>query len=370
MNPFPEDYISGYLDGQSLTTEERQAFEQMLTQDSTLRAEVEAMQHLKARLQQGVREGSLRPHAPEAAREAVLKAMLEALHTTQHSEMQNNEQNSEQNSEARTDSVPSQHGASQHGATPYLPDQPAMRFKNFINAQGIQQGIQKGIPNGRERLNGALRPPRSWRLPLVLSALAMVCIGLGYALVQWRSPKNADTTTALTSQRAQQDSLPSFRAAALKNYSGVRSGTITLQHATSSFEDLQNFFRSHGIAYTLIQPKLHATLLGGVVSEENGVKSAHLVYQTDKAHKNAILYLWQIPEHKAASGLYAAPTTVSVDTAVSHIIHRKGEWYWERAAATLLGAASIATLAVWEDRATFCILVSDLPQAEMMALML
>jgi uncharacterized protein YdaU (DUF1376 family) len=349
MSRFPEDHISGYIDGQSLTNEEQRAVEQSLAESSALQAELYSLRHLKERLRQ-----TAHTNAPESAHKAVHAALAEEIarvngqsHTQIHG-------HSHPVRQPHHSAAHSEHLASPKVASPKAADRAA-------------------LPNPSLSARGRRSFSAVTQIAAGLLAL-LVVVGVGYFAL----PKHSGTgnDAAQNGQKAPQPTLPNFRTAAMKNFDGVQGGAITLQCATSSFEELQRFFRAHGIAYTLIQPKLHATLLGGVVSEENGVKSAHLVYRADAAHKNALLYLWQIPERQYGSGAASEwrPASVSVDADVTQIIRRNGEWHWERAswrgAKNLAGSEAMATVAVWEDRATFCVMISELPQSEMMALML
>jgi anti-sigma factor RsiW len=390
MKPLPEDFLSGYLDGESLTDEERRYVEKALETDPQLRQEYESLSALKHLLTTRAATSplALRPAAaamPESAQASVLAALAQeyAFSTPMSSTLHPPSSQSPQPPHTGTTTHQPSYDSS------HLEVQPALVSGRVpLRYQAADRRAAENTNRRRSVANGIFA--KSWWI-----AAAVVVIVTSYTVwtlvlssvdlldasknVPENTSSKAQTNTqqphssshSAVSSHADDDNphssatmkLIDFRVAALNNYKAVMNGSIHLQHETTSFEDLQAFFREHGINYTLIRPKIKAKLIGGVVSEENGEKSAHLVFRSG----DTLLYMWQvaehIPAHATAHGgtAYPEPRNFLLDTVITRVTHHNGDWYWEE-------HTGAPTLAVWEDRSTLCVMIAQLPQRKMQAL--
>lgn len=81
---------------------------------------------------------------------------------------------------------------------------------------------------------------------------------------------------------------------AQNNFNSILQGKLAPQLASSSADEIKNFFNDSGVKYSTSVPNvLDWNLLGAVVSEDKGEKFAHHVY-VDKEGKLA--YLFQVDE--------------------------------------------------------------------------
>lgn len=142
-----------------------------------------------------------------------------------------------------------------------------------------------------------------------------------------------------------------YREQAWHNFAAIKGHTLSLHKATSSFAELEKFFREHGVNYYLIPPEFPSELLGGVISEHNGQTMAHIVFR----HDTTLIYMFQAPRSAFTNH------TIEVENTVLHIVDN-GAWYWEE-------SQQNGTLAIWEKGSTVCALVANLPPKSFQSLL-
>lgn len=142
-----------------------------------------------------------------------------------------------------------------------------------------------------------------------------------------------------------------YREQALNNFAALKEQKVTLHKATSSFAELEKFFRAHGVNYYLIPPEFPSELLGGVISQHDGQTMAHIVLR----YGSTLIYMFQAPRSAFASH------AMEVESTVLHIVDN-GAWYWEESQYN-------GTLAIWERDNTLCAIVADLPPKSFQSLL-
>ncbi len=134
-----------------------------------------------------------------------------------------------------------------------------------------------------------------------------------------------------------------FREESLKNFQLISSGTLTVAKASQNFDELVAFFRTHGVTYDLVNVPLRAELVGGVVSEHDGTKLAHMVYRRG----DTLIYMYQAPEELFERGILALPPSVTPYA-------ETGKWYAETVAH--------ATWMFWRVQSVYCSVVANVPK--------
>lgn len=178
----------------------------------------------------------------------------------------------------------------------------------------------------------------SWLMqPIVAFPLLIVAIGGGYLL-------NSQRQQQLTSVNHWD-----FHDESFTNYDLITKGQLKLQKATSNYDELLTFFKEQGINYDIVHPKINAQLVGGVVSEHNGQKLAHLVYK----YHDSLVYMYEAPEHLFANHTLEIPARVAGYA-------QSGRWYSE-------GDAKHSWM-FWRVKSTYCSVVADIPKEELAGL--
>jgi anti-sigma factor RsiW len=326
-----DEHISAYLDGQ-LGEDEKTEFERRLADDGDFRAQYRSLHAVKTLLQN--RHIRLCKETPPAVRHSVLLALEQESRRLQVLD------NIERDSRERAH----KNDAISFGATSALPQ---------AAGKGAKDSGALKPPFGSPSRRGVLTAVHFLQeRPLALVA-ALACILIGWLSVRLAVQPDASTLPRAAAQAGLYSSV--FVEESIQNYQAVSAGKIGLQCKTESFDTLEAFFRRNGIQYHLVLPKINARLLGGVVSEERGAKSAHLVFQ----HNDRLLYMWEINLDDNAV------QHVNIKSEVWSDLH-KGEWLWH----TEAGAP--ATVVFWEDRKegkrTLCSVVASMPRAELQSL--
>lgn len=175
----------------------------------------------------------------------------------------------------------------------------------------------------------------SWFMqPIVAFPLLIIAIGGGYLL---------------NSQRQQQLASVNhwdFHDESFTNYDLITKGQLKVQKATSNYDELLTFFKEQGVNYDIVHPEIKAQLVGGVVSEHNGQKLAHLVYK----YHDSLVYMYEAPEHLFASHTLEIPTRVTSYA-------QSGRWYSEDDARH--------SWMFWRVKSTYCSVVADIPKEEL-----
>lgn len=148
----------------------------------------------------------------------------------------------------------------------------------------------------------------------------------------------------------QQVSLVDLRTASYDNFASIVRGELKLVHPSSDPRELQSWFASQGVQYSAVFPTIAAKLEGGVVSDHNGKKFAHLVYSVN----DHLVYMFEVDEASVAD------KSVTIDKSVNdNLTH--GKWHWEEKTGT-------GTLFMWKSNNVVCSAVSDLRTDELSAL--
>lgn len=134
------------------------------------------------------------------------------------------------------------------------------------------------------------------------------------------------------------------------NFQKIGRGEIELAMESSDINELRSFFESEGVQYDVFFPEVAAELKGGVVSDHDGQKFAHLVYGVGEH----LVYIFEVDEASVARNNVAMDRTVAQDLAESR-------WHWEE-------RSGVGTMFVWESNNIICSAVSDLRTQELSAL--
>lgn len=318
-----DEHLSAYIDGR-LQAEEKTALETRLSEDAAFAEEYRSLLAVKNVLH--TRQAQLRMTAPVDARRSVLLCLeQEWMRTAALERISQESHNQERQNVAPVRTAP------QLQRSPMLRNTP-----KIISVM--------------------------WQRPYTLVAVLAVLV-LGWVAVRF-SLQTRITPIPVVSETTQNsvantilNDVPQtvFVKESLQNYRAVRSGQITLQCKTASFETLDKFFHKAGVHYNIVHPKINAQLLGGVVSEENGKKSAHLVFK----HGETLVYMWEI-DLDAKTAEHA-----SIRSDVWAAL-RKGEWLWDTKTDTS------TTVVFWEDekqgKRTLCSVVAALPRTNLQPL--
>jgi hypothetical protein len=304
---YNEEYLSGKADG-TLSPEEQAVLDTMFAHDTALQENLQEIVHLKALLQK--HRARLVAPIPDDVKRSVMQAL-------QH--------------EYAKEQVPISLAGGEES--------------NPTEVQHVMPH-RHSAPSLFDIVFGWLPEPRF----AFATVLMVAIIGAG----TWIGSRFISAPQQALQEKAVVPTV-GFTDQALQNFSAVMAGKITLQKVTSSFDELEQFFHDKGVSYPLVRPKVQAVLAGGVVSEHDGVKLAHLVFEcTDKS----LLYMWQVPTKQLA------PVHLQVASKTMDTLHT-GEWLWQH-------KPTNETVALWEVQeknvAIMCSMVSSLPQPKMMAL--
>jgi hypothetical protein len=206
---------------------------------------------------------------------------------------------------------------------------------NSIRAEASQTSSQ----NTRQIVSapklGLLQRVLGWILqPIVAFPLLIIAVGGGYLLNSQRQNQIATAN--------QWD----FHDESFTNYDLITKGQLKVQKATSDYNELLAFFKEQGVNYDIVHPELKAQLVGGVVSEHNGQKLAHLVYK----YHDSLVYMYEAPEHLFASHTLEIPSRVTSYA-------QSGRWYSED--------DSQHSWMFWRVKTTYCSVVADIPKEEL-----
>lgn len=315
-----DEQLSDYIDGR-LPAAEKTALENRLRDDAAFAAEYRSLQSVKNVLRS--RQDRLRAPAPVDVRHTVLLSLEQEWMRSSTLERISQESHNE-------------------------------KRMNTAQVRTSQQIQRSPIFRTRPQIFTLM-----WQRPYAIVVLLAVLV-LGWVAVRFSLQTNNNPSSE-TSQNKILSALPQdlyesvFVKESLQNYRAVRSGQITLQCKTASFETLDKFFHEKGVHYNIVHPKINAQLLGGVVSEENGKKSAHLVFK----HGETLLYMWEIDlDEKTVRH-------ASIHSEAWALL-RKGERLWDTKTDTS------TTVVFWEDEKkghrTLCSVVSALPRTNLQPL--
>ncbi len=362
---FSEDSLSAFLDNAIETQEQHTAIEQTLRSNAALNAEYHSLRAVKQLL--GERAGILRGYAPaEARHKTLLKLEQELTHLSTMARLRDTENAQRSNGTHSRSNVHSLQGAT--------------NVKNG-NAHKSKNTILHLVPFSEMTGDASsLRRQQFWeRRGLLLAAVLVLTVGLTFMrLLTGLSASSHSSAHSLATSTGNTGNIDArlvqcrLVEESLSNYDAVVRGKIKLQYASSSFQAVDSFFQAQGVECKLVNPRIKdARLLGGVVSEENGKKSAHLVFahkgQTDA--KEELMYMWEIEE---------TPATIrhAAISPQAWQMLQSGEWLWNTSfweTKEEHTQTPRATVVYWEDETvkahrTLCAVVSAMPRAQMQAL--
>ncbi len=182
----------------------------------------------------------------------------------------------------------------------------------------------------------SLRRP-AFAIPLALSSVAAVVITVMLVLEGSRVP-------------VMREPVVNLYEASYSNFNKVVKGELKLAIQTSDVEQLRSFFREQGVKYEVFFPEVSAELQGGVVSEHQGRRYAHLVYTTN----GHLVYIFEVDMESIRKRDVAMHPAVADDL-------KHSEWHWEE-------RPNVGTMFVWESNSVVCSAVSDLRTQELSAL--
>ncbi|MBP6672149.1 MAG: hypothetical protein KA247_03320 [Bacteroidetes bacterium] len=141
-------------------------------------------------------------------------------------------------------------------------------------------------------------------------------------------------------------------AQSMKNYQAVIGGVIKPQLVSS--EDGVRSFLTNGVPFDVNVPKMKGcSSCAAVLSEFNGVKLAHVVYQVDGKD---IIYIYQASMNDAMDG-----TTIGLPEEAREELKRT-DWYVRE-------MSDSTTLVMWRYKNTLCSAVSGMKKEQMIALL-
>lgn len=179
-------------------------------------------------------------------------------------------------------------------------------------------------------------------------AFAISAAAVVLAVVVVLTIDRPDATNGVAALRRQP--VVNLYTASYDNFSKIRSGDLQLAKASSNADELREFFRNNGVTYDVFFPELAAELRGGVVSEHEGHRYAHLVYGAGEH----LVYIFEVDEASVQEQTVAMDRTVAQDLAESR-------WHWEE-------RSGVGTMFVWESNNVICSAVSDLRTQDLSAL--
>ena len=139
---------------------------------------------------------------------------------------------------------------------------------------------------------------------------------------------------------------------AYSTFHAFADGNLTMQKISGDKQTLSAFFANNGVKYPVHFPNIDAELIGGVVSQEKGIKFAQFFYKVG----DHIIYAYEVPEGLVDN------QTLSVNPRAMEIV-KKADWYWEQEN----GASN--TMVLWRLGNNLCVMVSDLKTEQLSALL-
>lgn len=233
-------------------------------------------------------------------------------------------------------------GATSAQRTQATPAATRAAIMQSLQQEREQQPLQRveGMRNGKQ-------PTRAPLFSRRMVAMGIAAI-LAYIVFSLLLQPSAPPATGIAYLHIEENN---YREQAWHNFAAITKKKLSLHKATSSFAELEKFFRQNGVNYSLIPPEFPAELLGGVISEHNGELMAHIVFR----HDSTLIYMFQAPRSAFTSH------TMEVENTVLHIVDN-GAWYWEESQYN-------GTLAIWEHNNTLCAFVAKLPPKSFQSLL-
>ncbi|QQS37316.1 MAG: hypothetical protein IPM56_05000 [Ignavibacteriales bacterium] len=132
--------------------------------------------------------------------------------------------------------------------------------------------------------------------PSFMTYATAAVIVLAIILILFNRPPIVDTYNFAAGQQGKDNMF----VQAQNNFSAIIQGRLQPQLLSDNAQTIQEFFKQSGVKYSTIVPVFeNLTLLGAVVSDEQGKKCAHHVYTNSDGK---IVYLYQVDETELVSG--------------------------------------------------------------------
>ena len=128
-----------------------------------------------------------------------------------------------------------------------------------------------------------------FRRPIYAFGSALVVI-IALALLLFNPTPQVSSYNLGFEQRGQDNMFVQARG----NFQNLLNGKLTPRITTTDAKEIKTFFETEGVKYKIIIPEIeNYSLVGGVVSDEQGEKLAHHVYADNQGH---LIYLFQVDE--------------------------------------------------------------------------
>ena len=125
---------------------------------------------------------------------------------------------------------------------------------------------------------------------VAFSTFAVIFIAFALLIVNGPSINtNTDSNIVFEGSRSQ-----NMFIQAVDNFQNIVSGKMPIQMYSNNPDILQKFFKANGVTYpTKVSLIENCTLVGGIVSNYNGVSFAHHIYKDNNGN---LLYIFQVDE--------------------------------------------------------------------------
>lgn len=215
-----------------------------------------------------------------------------------------------------------------------LPPQVERRVRMAVNAEAMPG------PSVLERF----AQPSGWRW------LRIFATGAAVAIIAVFVYNGGMLDTQSGTQQVAASAPIDLPSASYANYASVSNGSLALGKTSSNATELKSYFKEKGVTYDVQFPAVDATLKGGVVSEHDGKKFAHLVYERG----GHTIYMFEVDQASIDGKQVELGQHVADD--IEH-----SRWHWEE-------RENVGTLFAWKSNNVVCVAVSDLRTDELSAL--
>lgn len=337
--PVMEELISSYLDGEPIGEAHKAQFQELMAHDAAFGETYRAVEFARTALRSS--RSAVRTATPVDVRASILASLRNAAAADNDTQEETlpTAQNSSKETQQPVPNAPLDAQQSAAFPPPAPVALPVTAKQNTAAPKYAEQERRQQRP-ASGRVFGL--PSRFW-----LAAATVAAATLGYFAV-YNSPEPRSAVPDLAYVRPVD---LNYKTQSYANFAAVKQGKVSFHKETSSYGELTAFFRQHGVEYDLIAPEMPARLLGGVISEHDGHKMAHLVF----SYHDTLIYMFQAPREAFSQH------TVEVENEVLYIVDQ-GAWYWE-------DNIGKGTLAIWEKGATVCAIVADMTPESLQTLL-
>lgn len=118
--------------------------------------------------------------------------------------------------------------------------------------------------------------------------------GEGKIIVDERGPATQQSAANVPAKHVPENL---FNKAA-NNFTSVRNGQLAVQHVTDDKDELGSYFKENGVAYNVLFLPIAAELEGGVISQHDKTRLAHMIYTKGDVN----VYVIEVPRDLLAKG--------------------------------------------------------------------